>query len=330
MPLKLLENFSGKFAEQWVTALLTPAFAFWVGGFIALIQHQGWRAIATHGKQSTQISESNMLLLGWQSLAAPFSKYPEPLQIAILISCFCAIALSAFIVQRFDLTVLRFLEGYWHPWLRPLQKRLTRREKTRLHKIETRLAALAQRHVTSLSTDEKAEYTKLDWQLMHMPSAADQLMPTRLGNILRATERRPSERYGLDAIICWSRLWLLLPDTTRKDLQEARAELNTAARLWLWSLLFSVWTFLGAWWAFPIGAIAAWFTYYVWILDAANTYADLVDAAFDIHRTLLYKSLRWQLPATAAAEIEAGKQLTEYLWNGSDSDTLQFVQPQKE
>jgi hypothetical protein len=304
---KLLESFGGKFAEQWVTTLLTPAFAFWAGGCIALIQRRGW-----------------------QSLAQPFSQHPEPLQIAILISCFCTIALSAFIVQRFDLTVLRFLEGYWHPWLRPLQKRLTRREKIRLHKIETRLAVLSQRDLTSLSADEKAEYVKLDWQQMHMPSTSDQLMPTRLGNILRATERRPSERYGLDAIICWSRLWLLLPDTTRKDIQEARAELNNAARLWLWSLLFSIWTVLGVWWAFPIAAIAAWFTYYVWILDAANTYADLVDAAFDIHRTLLYKALRWQLPPHAAAEIEAGKQLTAYLWNGSDSDSLHFVQPKDE
>jgi hypothetical protein len=68
--------------------------------------------------------------------------------------------------------------------------------------------------------------------------------------------------------------------------------------------------------------------HYGWILDAATTYADLIDATFDVHRTLLYKSLRWQLPATAAAEIEAGKQLTAYLWNGSDSATLHFVQAQ--
>jgi hypothetical protein len=52
--------------------------------------------------------------------------------------------------------------------------------------------------------------------------------------------------YKLDAIICQSRR-SRLPDTTRKDLREARAELNNAARLWLWSLLFSVWTALGAW-----------------------------------------------------------------------------------
>jgi hypothetical protein len=305
MTSKLLESFGGKFAEQWVTTLLTPAFAFWAGGLIAIIQR--W---------------------GWQSLTKQFSQYPEPLQIAILISCFGAIALSAFIVQRFDLTILRFLEGYWQPWLRPFQRRLTQREKTRFRKIEKDLSTLVNKGISNLSPEEKAAYVKLDGQQMHLPSTADQLLPTRLGNILRATERRPEERYGLDAIICWSRLWLLLPDTTRKDLQAARAELNNAARLWLWSILFSIWTVLGAWWAIPIALFTAGITYYGWILDAATTYADLIDATFDVHRTLLYKSLRWQLPTTAAAEIEAGKQLTAYLWNGSDSATLHFVQAQ--
>jgi hypothetical protein len=70
-------------------------------------------------------------------------------------------------------------------------------------------------------------------------------MPTRLGNLLRAAERKPLEKYGLDAIICWSRLWMLLPDAVKKDLQESRADLNNAARVWLWSLLFCGWTFVG-------------------------------------------------------------------------------------
>jgi len=70
-------------------------------------------------------------------------------------------------------------------------------------------------------------------------------MPTRLGNLLRAAERKPLEKYGLDAILCWSRLWMLLPDAVKKDLQESRADLNNAARVWLWSLLFCGWTFVG-------------------------------------------------------------------------------------
>lgn len=69
---------------------------------------------------------------------------------------------------------------------------------------------------------------------MQFPSQPNRLMPTKLGNILRAAESRPYDKYGLDAVICWSRLWLLLPDGVKKELQEARSNLNTAARFWLW------------------------------------------------------------------------------------------------
>ncbi|MBW4466378.1 MAG: hypothetical protein KME07_13215 [Pegethrix bostrychoides GSE-TBD4-15B] len=91
---------------------------------------------------------------------------------------------------------------------------------------------------------------------------------------------------------CWSRLWLLLPDAVKKDLQAARADLNTAARVWLWSLLFIGWTALGAWWAAPVGILSAVFAYYSWALDAARTYGELIEAAFDLHRHLLYQSQR--------------------------------------
>lgn len=38
MTAKVLEGFSGKLSEQWAATLLTPAFAFWAGGFAAAIQ----------------------------------------------------------------------------------------------------------------------------------------------------------------------------------------------------------------------------------------------------------------------------------------------------
>lgn len=88
MSEKFLESFGGKLAEQWVAALLTPAFAFWAGGAVAWLQRFGWNTAST-----------------W------FQQQPEPLQIALLIAGFCLIAASAFVVQRFDLPVLRFLES---------------------------------------------------------------------------------------------------------------------------------------------------------------------------------------------------------------------------
>lgn len=142
-------------------------------------------------------------------------------------------------------------------------------------------------------------------------------MPTRLGNLLRAAERKPLEKYGLDAIICWSRIWFLIPDTVRKELQIARADLDTATRFWLWGILFILWTFLGAWWAAPLGIISALFAYYAyynWAIDAAATYGELIEATFDLYRHLLYESIRWNLPSDPNEERRVGKELTNYLY----------------
>ena len=329
MSAKFLEGLGGKLAEQWIATLLTPAFVFWAGGAVALLQRFGWTSTST-----------------W------FNQQPEALQIFLLIGIFCLIVASAFVVQRFDFSVLRFLEGYWHPWLNPVrrwcinrqfahsrtlnlnyqhiarelkQSQLTGPQESEFYVLQqldpAELTPEQEVKLTNLTklvqhrAEQQSKFAQLDWQLMHRPLFS-QLMPTRLGNILRAAEQRPLERYGLDAIVCWSRLWLLLPDAVKKDLQEARADLNTAARVWLWSLLFIGWVALGAWWAAPIGILSALFAYYSWALDAARTYGELIEAAFDLHRHLLYQSLRWNLPADPEVERRVGKELTAYLWRG--------------
>ena len=292
MSAKFLEGVGGKLAEKWVATLLTPAFVFWVGGAIATLQKIGWK----------QPSD-------W------FYQQPEPLQIAILIAGFCVIAASAFVVQRFDLAVLRFLEGYWYPWLRPIRRWLIAREGKRSQQMGDRWQALSQINPSQLTAEQRDELVQLDWQQQQIPLPG-QLMPTRLGNILRAAERRPLEKYGLDAVICWSRLWLLLPESVKKDLQEARADLNAAARIWLWSVLFMGWAGVGAWWAIPLGVAAAVFAYYGWAIAAASTYGDLIEASFDLYRHLLYQSLRWNLPPDPSEERRVGRELTEYLWRG--------------
>jgi hypothetical protein len=137
-------------------------------------------------------------------------------------------------------------------------------------------------------------------------------MPTQFGNILRAAEERPQNQYGLDTFICWSRLWLLLPDSVKTELTEARMTLNIGARIWLWSLLFLLWTPL-AWWAFPAGVISAYLAYH-WLLNSAIIYGDLLESAFDLYRLELYKALRLPLPKSSQEERQLGEQLTAYLW----------------
>jgi hypothetical protein len=152
-------------------------------------------------------------------------------------------------------------------------------------------------------------------------------MPTRLGDILRAAEYRPYSKYGLDAVICWYALWLLLPDDAKTELVQARTALDNAARGWLWGALFLVWT-PWAWWAIPVGVLIPTLTYYVGILGAATLFGDLMVTAYDLHRFKLYDSLHLPRPKSPVAEKERdGPRVTNLLWGGLDEPGLDYVDP---
>lgn len=134
------------------------------------------------------------------------------------------------------------------------------------------------------------------WRLPASSPLPAQRMPTRLGNVLRAAELRPGSRYGLDAVTCWPRLWLLLPKDSRQEVAAARTGLYLSVQSWLCGVAFSVFV-VWAWWAPVVGLTVAWVTYYTRMLAAARTYGTLIESCFDIHRGLLYAALNWPRPA---------------------------------
>jgi hypothetical protein len=299
---KFLEGMTGKVAEQWVTNLLTPAFVFWAGGLAASIYRFGWNPLKTWVLQQ-----------------------PQTFQVGLLIVGLLVIVTSAAIVQKGDRAVLRCLEGYWPNWLNSLRRFRIQHYIQQWEQNIQRWGKLHTRGEDDLTAEELNEYAQLDWLIIHSPSKKNQFMPTRLGNLLRASEYRSRDRYGLDAVVCWPRLWLLLPDSTRKELQEARAALNTAVRICSWSFLFLAWTAL-AWWVPLLALPAAWVSYRM-ALNTAAVYVDLLEATFDVHRNLLYQALRVKPPQNPLQESEDGKKLTQYLWREPDSAMPDFYAP---
>ena len=166
---------------------------------------------------------------------------------------------------------------------------------------------------------------RADRQTGNVPEREEDYMPTKLGNILRAAENHADERYGLVTYICWPHLWLLLADGTKKEIIEARAKLDTAARIFLWSLLFLVWT-IWAWWV-PLVTLVFAIWAYRWALSAARVYGDLLEAAFDLYRFELYEALRFPLPKDTSEEKAKGEELTAYLFYGSVAEPITFQKP---
>lgn len=305
MLTKFAEGLGGKLADYWMTTMLTPAFVFWAGGVSAWAQCHGWEQ-----------------LFDW------FNTRPRLMQLELLVGGLLVVAASGIVIQQFDLAVLRLLEGYWPGRLRRLRRRLIDWRDRSITRAEARLQELAKKHERKeLTLDEREELSALDWRLMSLPPY-DMRMPTRLGNILRAAEVRPLHKYGLDAVICWPRLWLLLPESVKGDLTGARDKLDNAARLWLWGVLFLVWT-VWSWWAVPVSLLTI-LVAHRWLLSSAEVYGSLLESTFDLFRGSLYKSLRWPLPSNPGEERKFGEDVTAYFWRGSDSSSPNFLPPPTE
>jgi len=290
--------------ERWIALLLKSGLLFWLGGLVAWLYHTG--------KDWTFV---------WQWLTSNI----KPIEILLLIFILLMIlAMIASLLKRFDIIVIRFLEGYyWSGWIYQLLKSIQNRK---IARVEARFQTLALKNnkgLPPLTSKEQAEYAHLDWQRMQLPVEEAQRMPTRLGNLLRALELRPQEKYGLDIFVCWPRLWLILPDNVKKEIMIARDHLDTTARIWMWGLLFLVWTPFTAW-VIPISIIVMFFAHH-WMLQTASIYGQLVESSFDLYRSYLYQELRWPLPKSPADERQQGEQLTAYLWRGSDNDKPEFL-----
>jgi hypothetical protein len=300
---KFLEGFSGNLADEWIKTLFTPAFVFWLGGGLAALQRWGWDAAVVE-----------------------FQKLQEPLPLVLGILVLLTVAASGFVVQQFDFTVLRLLEGYWPGWLTPLAGWLVKGQRRRFKRIDQQLQTLNRQGLATLTPQEREAYIQADLDLGEFPELG-RLLPTRLGNILRAAEDHCAAKYGLDAIICWPRLWLLLPEATKTELSQARQQLNGTVRIWVWGMLFLIWAPLfGIWWPLPLGLGTAWLAHR-WLIQTARVYGDLIEAAFDLYRLQLYQAVRWPLPSTPAEERVLGQALTDYLWHGSDQGSPTFTTP---
>lgn len=285
----LLSNVSGKIADQFIVQLYAPAYVFWAGG-TALYIRANWSWLKP---MVTTLPESNMIVLAATWLLV--------------------VASTAAMGQRFEPDLIRLLEGYH--WPKRLKDWRCRRFRERYTADATLLQMLAPRIDDASATPaERQQFVSADLRLHEIPPNPDDIMPTQLGSVLRAAERRIEAKYGLDPRICWARLWTLMSKDARDDLSASRAGLDIGARSFLWGGLFAVWT-IWSWWAMFI-AVVSLLASYAWMIKAADEYAELLESAYDVFRFALYKSLCLRLPAHSTEEPEMGKLLTQFLWRG--------------
>jgi hypothetical protein len=335
-----------EFAKQWVARVLTPAFVFWTAG-LAIVWWSANRDGVEERGLSAQLAET----------ARPLEELPTAGQVIVIAGALILLAASALVADRLTVPVLKLLEGYG-PMPRGLRRRLAARRWRRREALSTAVNELrARRSRGDLSLQELDELNELRAQpqsdparlkeltarsstftagdavalsrgearLRSIPPSEHLVMPTRLGDILRAAEFRPGDKYGLDTTVCWYSLWLLLPAEVKQEISQARLELDRAARAWLWGALFLVWTPWLFYVALPVGILIPLLAYYVGMLNAARLFGDLMETAFDLHRMTLYDALHLPRPTSAADERAHGALVTRLLWQGETDPRVVYV-----
>jgi len=315
---KFWESVGQGLGGKWLEALVQPVLVFWAAGLLAWVGRQpdGW----------------DELLDKWDKLDSTEA------QITVLVALLLGLVASSQGMRWVQHWLLRVLEGYhWPRFARTwAAQTICKRLKPKLARWQ-HLNAQVQENggdFACLRASELEEYARLDYSITQRypptqtPPQLEDVMPTAVGNRLKAAELHPRYRYGLDSIIVWPRLWPLLPEALQQAVGEARGSLDAAVRLFGWGLLTVLWVFWGTWWAPLLGlglALVAWFR----AVSAAEVYGDLIRAAFDLHRFCLYESLRWPLPEDTATEAQCGEQLTAYLMRGLTIPPVHFTAPEE-
>jgi hypothetical protein len=158
------------------------------------------------------------------------------------------------VVQPLQFRLVQLLEGYWEstplaslaePCAKVQALRRTAVEEANMVDFQTEAERAATTSTPPPGHDaaeaDEVEQSKRRQMLARAGRAAsdlrylyprpDRLMPTRLGNALRAAEDRAGERYGLDTVTTWPRLFPLIPDKLAAGVIDLRNQLDLAARL---------------------------------------------------------------------------------------------------
>lgn len=259
---------------------------------------------------------------GWSSLEDSlrpwFSDTHATAVLALTVAALIVVTASTLVVERLTLPVLRALEGYWPSWCNWISTRRIAAWRAKADQLEREILA-------AHDAKDEGRLAAAQTRSRALPTGAH-AMPTRIGNIIRAGERRPYAWYGLDPIIVWPQLWLVLPEQPRTDLAEARSQLDRSVTAFTWALLSGS---LGILWppAVPVSLLVAVGIWWWWIPNTASAYATLLSAVFDTYRFTLYDALHYPRPTSPASEPDQGRALTRSLWIDTDKAPAAYTPP---
>jgi hypothetical protein len=291
----VLNEITGYLDRRFVFTFLFPSLLFWGGllGVFALNNDPGalWSA--------------------WDQQAAVN-------KIIQIVAALAWVTFFAYLVANQLSWITRQFEGYWDGLPFRLGNRL--RQRRQAHYVEVLKALGAQ-------DDSSAE--ELIYYRYPLPVETEHVMPTRLGNILKNAELYSYQRYQVDAVLMWPRLYPILPKDYANLLGDAKASLDLMLVISTLSILFAViaGAYLliigGPWGLFLacfLGGLALSALAYQSAVQAAIPYAQLIKSAFDLYRGDLLEKMGYEHPKSLEDEIQFWDNLCKLIYRNLAQD----------
>ncbi|MEV0567780.1 hypothetical protein [Dactylosporangium sp. NPDC050588] len=238
------------------------------------------------------------------------------LQVGEVVLIALAVTVAAVLLQPLQQPLVRVLEGDWPRALGGGAARWW--QLRRKHALE-RAAELPQPPAPVSEERLRAAGVAGTRLRQRFPLPEHLVRATALGNVLAAMQDTAGRGYGLDAVVAWPRLYVVLGDAVKTVVDDRRDTMDAAARLAAVTGVATVatagllWGAAGRWWPLLLIPAAVCALSYLGAVRAAVAYGEAVHLAFDMHRFALYRAANVALPATREDEMDVARQLCD-LW----------------
>ncbi|KJK42825.1 hypothetical protein UK23_35510 [Lentzea aerocolonigenes] len=158
-----------------------------------------------------------------------------------------------------------------------------------------------------------------------------EILPTRLGNVLRRYERSAGRSYGINPIIAVPRLAMVATDREIAYLQNQRVQLELALRTSLMGLLATVLTVAvmtrhGMWLLLALVPYSVAYLSYRGAVALAHEYGTSVMVLIDLSRLELYRRMGLKQPESTEHEREMNTALMK-IFTSDDDVSLPYEEP---
>lgn len=288
--------------RQFLIAYWFPVFIVSVIAIMVRVYIYGWKAALDWWQQDLMLTEK---FTGFYA------------QIWFIAGALITITFFAYLLRPLTRLIIQFYEGYWPS---PLQEWFTA------------LPVLGEKSIwnkkrvqqnNALTEGAQKQYSRLQEQLFYGYSSEENIMPTSLGNAMKAAEDYSRTVYGMDSVFWWPRLWPLLPDVIRNEVEESLvpivALLNLAWLIAVTAILGAIYLELKSFVFYALavllgGLFLSFISYKLAVTQTKTSYGVNIRTSIDLYRFDLLKALHQPLPDNPKDEKELWNKLLSWIY----------------